>query len=166
MSGLTPRRHHSAGAVVLDGPRCLVIRRGREWVLPKGHVEPGERPEEAARREVLEETGIEAEIGRRLGATRYGFRTPDGRWNRKRVEWYLGRRTGGDLHLEPIFDEAAFLERDEAIARLTFPADREIARHAFDGGGGPAAPPTGGPGHAADGSPQAGSGGPAGSPSA
>ena len=151
MSGLTPRRHHSAGAVVLDGSRCLVIRHGRDWVLPKGHVEPDEPPEEAARREVREETGIEAEIGRRIGATRYAFRTPDGRWNRKRVEWYLGRRTGGDLRLEPIFDEAAFLERDEAIARLTFPADREIARHAFDDGGGSGEQAAGGSGQ-----PQAG----------
>ena len=132
MGGMTPRNHHSAGAVVLDGPRCLLIRRGREWIFPKGHVEPGESPEEAARREVLEETGIEIEVGSRLGATRYGFKSPDGRWNRKRVEWFLGRRVGGAVRLEPIFDEAAFLERDEAIARLTFPADREIARHAFD----------------------------------
>ena len=132
MMALTPRNHHSAGAVVLDGGRCLVIRRGREWIFPKGHVESGESPEEAARREVFEETGIEIVVGSRLGATRYGFQSPDGRWNRKRVEWFLGRRVGGDVRLEPIFDEAAFLERDEAIARLTFPADREIARHAFD----------------------------------
>ena len=132
MGGMTPRSHHSAGAVVLDGSRCLLIRRGREWIFPKGHVEPGESPEEAARREVLEETGMEIEVGTRLGATRYGFQSPDGRWNRKRVEWFLGRRVGGAVRLEPIFDEAAFLERDEAIARLTFPADREIARHAFD----------------------------------
>ena len=135
---LTPRNHHSAGAVVLDGSRCLVIRRGREWIFPKGHVEAGESPEEAARREVLEETGIEIEVGSRLGATRYGFQSPDGRWNRKRVVWFLGRRVGGDIRLEPIFDDAAFLERDEAIAHLTFPADRGIARHAFDAvAGGP-----------------------------
>ena len=125
------RKHHSAGAVVLDGGRCLVMRRGREWIFPKGHLEPGESPAETARREVLEETGIEVEVGTPIGATRYGFQTPDGRWNRKRVEWFVARRTGGELRVEPIFDEAAFVMPEDALARLTFPADREIARRAF-----------------------------------
>lgn len=52
--------HESAGAVVLDDGRCLVIRRGDtgQWVLPKGHFHQGERAEDAAVREVLEATGL------------------------------------------------------------------------------------------------------------
>lgn len=135
----TPRRHHSAGAVVLDDDRCLVIRRGRDWTFPKGHIEPGEGPRDAARREVLEETGLEIELGQALGSTRYGFSSSDGRWNRKVVDWFVARRTGGELRLEPIFEEAAFYRREEALNLLTFPADREMARRAFTAAeGGPA----------------------------
>lgn len=128
----TARNHHSAGAVVLDGDHCLVMRRGREWIFPKGHIEAGERAEDAARREVLEETGIRIEIGAALGSTRYGFKSADGHWNRKRVDWFVGRRVGGELRLEPIFDEASFVSQADALARLTFRADRAIARLAFD----------------------------------
>ncbi len=44
------------------------------WVLPKGHIEPGEDPEEAARREIREETGVEAEIIASLGTLRFVYR--------------------------------------------------------------------------------------------
>jgi diadenosine hexaphosphate hydrolase (ATP-forming) len=139
-----PRRHHSAGAVVLDGDRCLVLRRGRDWTFPKGHIEPGEGPGDAARREVFEETGLEIELGAPLGSTRYGFASSDGRWNRKVVDWFAAHRTGGELRLEPIFDEAAFYDQPETMKLLTFPADREMARRAFAAaGGGPARPASG-----------------------
>ena len=44
-------------------------RRADEWVLPKGHIDPGESPDEAAVREVEEETGVRAAIEGRLGKT-------------------------------------------------------------------------------------------------
>jgi 8-oxo-dGTP pyrophosphatase MutT (NUDIX family) len=63
-----------AGAVVAirraSGPEFLIVRASRapfEWVLPKGHIEAGETPEEAARREVREESGVDAEIVHLLG---------------------------------------------------------------------------------------------------
>ena len=51
------------GAVIFDGPRVLLIERGQEplkgwWTLPGGLVEPGERLDQALRREVFEETGL------------------------------------------------------------------------------------------------------------
>lgn len=62
------RRPGAAGPLFL-----LVTASGRrdEWVLPKGHIEDGESPEEAARREVLEETGFRVRVCERLGTERF-----------------------------------------------------------------------------------------------
>jgi 8-oxo-dGTP pyrophosphatase MutT (NUDIX family) len=57
-----------------DGaPELLLVRSrdGRHWVLPKGHIDPGESAEQAAVREVREEAGIEGEIVARLGVDAY-----------------------------------------------------------------------------------------------
>jgi 8-oxo-dGTP pyrophosphatase MutT (NUDIX family) len=55
--------HVTASAVVVDAPRERILlhlhRRLGRWLQPGGHVEPGERPEDAAVREALEETGVE-----------------------------------------------------------------------------------------------------------
>ena len=125
--------HRSAGAVVVDAEACLILRRGREWVFPKGHIEQDETPEEAAIREVREESGIEIAIVERIGSTRYEFMNRrGGTRNRKTVEWFLARRVSGELAIEPIFDDGAFVPRDEALARLTHEADQDVARRAFE----------------------------------
>lgn len=123
--------HESAGAVVMVIGRCLVLRRADrdEWVFPKGHLEEGERAEDAAIREVHEETGLEVEILRELGSTRYEFGRRQE--NRKRVTWFLAKPVGGEIHVESIFRESALLDPDGAQAVLTHTADREIAKLAF-----------------------------------
>jgi 8-oxo-dGTP diphosphatase len=61
------------GAIVRDDKgRLLVVQRGHPpaadtWTLPGGRVEPGETHERACVRELLEETGLEVEVGRRVG---------------------------------------------------------------------------------------------------
>ncbi len=72
-------------------------RRGRlMWSLPKGHVEPGETREQAAIREVEEETGITGQILVPLGAIDFWFMA-DGRRIHKTVHHFLMERTGGEL---------------------------------------------------------------------
>lgn len=76
----------------------LVIGRGqpRIWSLPKGHVEPHERVEDAATREVFEETGIEAQIVAKLSDIRYWFYSSSAKHS-KVVHFFLMRYVAGSL---------------------------------------------------------------------
>jgi ADP-ribose pyrophosphatase YjhB (NUDIX family) len=111
--------------------RLLALRRSDrdEWIFPKGHLEEGERPEDAAVSEVREETGLEIEIVGELGTTRYEFGAE--REHHKRVHWFLARPVGGDIRHEPIFGESILLDAEGAQSVLTHAADREIAVRAF-----------------------------------
>ncbi len=124
--------HHSAGAVVIDEGACLLIRRGHEWAFPKGHIEQGEGPGDAARREVREETGIEIALDDGLGFTRYEFKSNNGTRNRKQVDWFLAHRVGGEIAQEPIFAEAKFVSLEEGLRLLTHAADRGTLEKAID----------------------------------
>lgn len=122
----------SAGGVLFDDKRLMVLcKPNGEWVMPKGHVEPDETPEQAALREVEEETGLKARIRGKLGQTQYEFRVPQtGDIHHKRVQWFLMEVRGGSLHIEPTFSTGQFLTIDQALSRLTFANDREIVRRA------------------------------------
>lgn len=86
----------AAGGVVEDGTgRILMMRRRGWWDLPKGHVEKGESHEEAALREVAEETGLrQMRLLGPLTTTRHFYRM-HGRWETKCTWWY-GMRCEGD----------------------------------------------------------------------
>src|SRR4029078_4715573 len=81
--GVVVRSDRGDTQVLLAGAR----RPPHDWVLPKGHIESGETPAHAARREVQEEAGIDAD-GERYGGE-YGFTAPDGK--AVRVAWFLMR---------------------------------------------------------------------------
>ena len=127
--------HQSAGAVVMIDGRCLALRRGDEWVFPKGHLEADERPEDAAVREVREETGLDVRIVRPIGTTRYDFDGPGNGAHRKRVHWFLAERVGGAIRPQPPFTEVILLDRDGLGMVLTYDADREVAERAFEATG-------------------------------
>ena len=104
----------SAGGFVLaaDGsPRIAVIgRRNRggriDWCVPKGHLEGDETIEQAAIREIAEETGLEAEIIESLGSIHYEFSTPTSIIS-KTVHHFLMKQTGGTLTIENDPDQEA-----------------------------------------------------------
>lgn len=88
----------SCGGVVLENNKVLLVQvksmKGRKiWTFPKGHIEQGETPRQAALREVLEETGYKASIIKPLLKVRYAF-TLKGRYVRKVVQWYLMKKLG------------------------------------------------------------------------
>lgn len=120
----------SAGGILFDDERLLVLcKPNGEWIMPKGHVEAGETPEEAAIREVAEESGLLAKIRARVGQTAYSFRVPPtGEMRLKRVHWFLMDVQGGQLRIESNFCDGKFLTVDEALRTLTFPNDRRLLR--------------------------------------
>ncbi len=132
----------SAGGLVVDRAtgeaRVAVIARlnraGRvEWCLPKGHLEDGETPEQAAVREIEEETGIRGRVVRALGTIEYRF-SADGRRIHKFVHHYLLEALGGTLTIEGDPDQEAIDVAWVPLAQLgtllTFPNERRIAREA------------------------------------
>jgi 8-oxo-dGTP pyrophosphatase MutT (NUDIX family) len=145
-------REHSAGGVVVrrtdDGLVVAAIQpQGRpegHWVLPKGLVEPGERPLEAAVREVQEETGLRAEALHKLPPSRYVYRRGPERVF-KLVEWWLMRPLDGEIG---VIDEAMrvevadarWLPLDDAPRLLAYPGERALldpARELLEAGRSP-----------------------------
>ncbi len=109
-------------------------RAGRvEWCLPKGHLEAGETPEQAAVREIEEETGIRGRILDALGTIDYWF-SVEGRRIHKLVHHFLLEATGGSLSIEGDPDheaiDVAWVPLTELATLLAFPNERRIAREA------------------------------------
>lgn len=124
----------AAGGIVIDtgtgGPRILLVHRPRydDWSFPKGKLDPGETVEEAAVREVKEETGLACRIIRELATTRYVYRTRNkGRLKPKAVHYFLMERVSGDIHVpgEEV-DRAAWFHVEKAVRKLSYEEDRKL----------------------------------------
>jgi len=131
----------SAGGLVVDrrGPSPLAVLIGRldrsghlRWSLPKGHIEPGETPEEAAEREVHEETGISSRVLAPLGTIDFWF-TSDRRRVHKTVHHFLLEARGGELSDDDIeVDEVAWVPLDEVAERLAHEDERRLMENLPD----------------------------------
>lgn len=106
----------------------LISPRGSgRWQLPKGIVEPGEDPEKAARREVAEEAGVQAEVLGRLGEIEYWYRTPGGSLRHKFVEFFLMSYLSGEPSAaEHEVDQARWTSVETAISLLTYDSERRM----------------------------------------
>ena len=93
-----------------------------DWSLPKGKVDPGESDEEAARREVHEETGVLARLGSELPATTYRDRS--GR--PKVVRYWAMTVESGTVSGQHEVDEARWLPVNDARQWLTYERDRTV----------------------------------------
>lgn len=127
----------SAGGLVVDtatGRAALIgrlDRRGRLlWSLPKGHIEPGETAEQAAVREVTEETGIVGEVLAQLGVIDYWF-VAEQRRIHKTVHHFLLRQVGGELSDADVeVTEVSWVPLSELEARLAYADERKLVRRA------------------------------------
>lgn len=125
----------SAGGLVVDlageTPRGALIGRVNRhgqllWSLPKGHIEPGETAEQAAVREVAEETGIDGEILAELGSIDFWF-VVENRRIHKTVRHFLLRATGGQLSDEDVeVAEVAWVPLPDIAGRLAYPDERGL----------------------------------------
>ena len=133
----TRNEHSSGGAVITfrdDRPYVAMIatRRRTRWGLPKGAVATGETSEQAALREVQEETGILADIVAPLDTIEYFFRAGD-TLIKKRVDFYLMQYVGGKLtpQLTEV-DDVEWVELSEAIQRASFESEKKLLSSALE----------------------------------
>lgn len=120
---------HAAGGIpwrrVADGSlEVVVVHRPRydDWSFPKGKLDPGESFEQAAVRELAEETGFTVDLGVELPVVTYVDR--NGR--SKVVRWWAMTVLGGDFVANDEVDELVWMPVDAAAARLTYPTDRDL----------------------------------------
>jgi 8-oxo-dGTP pyrophosphatase MutT (NUDIX family) len=131
-------REFSAGGVVVRGDEVVVIRPKRRdqdgnavIALPKGHLDGAETAEEAAAREVREETGVVAELVDKLGDVRY-FYQRKGRRIFKVVEFFLFEyRTGDVADHDDEIEEAWWWPLERASRELSYPGEREMVARAL-----------------------------------
>lgn len=116
---------HAGGVVVRydgDVPRFLIVRAKRNpehWVLPKGHIEPGETPEQAALREVREEAGVTGEIVAAAGESHFEYEGTDLRV----VYFEMNHLSSGRADEDR---EVRWCACEEAIELLTFAEARDV----------------------------------------
>ncbi|MEU7756739.1 NUDIX domain-containing protein [Micromonospora sp. NPDC049171] len=137
------RRYSSAGAVVttddLNAPSVLLLDQirktgERQTVAPKGRLEPGEAPLQAATREVTEEAGLtDTHYSAYLGQEGYTFVDNDGTTAAKTVDWFLFRAssTATTPNRDEGFVEARWLDADSARQAASHPQFQQILDRAL-----------------------------------
>jgi len=125
-----PRRVRFSSSLPAGSSSTTDLRNRAVWTLPKGTLTSGETNEQAALREVQEETGYRCEVVRELEPVTYWFQR-DGRRIRKTVRWFLMRplEKVGDHDHE--VDEVAWADREEALRRLRYDSDRRLVSANF-----------------------------------
>jgi 8-oxo-dGTP diphosphatase len=127
----------AAGAVVYrvhnNTPEILLILdQYQRWTLPKGHLDPGETEEQAAVREVLEETSVQGELGdlvERISYTVFNRGNPQG----KQVAFFLMNADSEQLvpQSEEGISAAEWIAPSEALDKIGYPQVRSVVERAI-----------------------------------
>jgi 8-oxo-dGTP pyrophosphatase MutT (NUDIX family) len=134
VSRLETEHHRSAGGLVIRGAAILLIstRAGKRWQLPKGHIEAGETAEQAAVREVREETGVTGRVVAALPEVEYWYFEKGKQRVHKRVDYFLLEYERGDAaDFDPgEVSGTGWFGWDEGLAKLSFENERRVAEQA------------------------------------
>jgi 8-oxo-dGTP diphosphatase len=116
----------AAGGVVIRSGALALVHRPRydDWAFPKGKLDPGESWEDAALREVEEETGLRCRLGDELPPTSY--RGPKGR--AKVVRYWRMEPLAGEFVPSKEVDELRWVSPDDARSLLSYEHDRALLR--------------------------------------
>lgn len=126
------QQEHSAGILVYRFdrgiPNILLLQyTAGHWDFPKGHLEYGETPEQAARRELVEETGIfEVKIDPDWRQSMHYTYTAHSRRIAKQVDFFLGETKTTDIQLSHEHQGFAWLPPAETFDRLTFENAKQL----------------------------------------
>lgn len=118
----------AAGGVIWrmgpDGVEVALVHRPKydDWTFPKGKLDPGETYEQAARREVVEETGLTCVLGRELEGARY----VDAKGRPKVVRYWEMTVAGGSFEPNDEVDELVWLPLDQVGPALTYGYDEQV----------------------------------------
>jgi 8-oxo-dGTP pyrophosphatase MutT (NUDIX family) len=133
MARSADEREYSAGGVVVRRFRgrpyiaAVRVKGGEVLALPKGHIDPGETPAEAATREVREETGVHATLIEKLKDIRYWYER-GGKRILKDVSFFLFRyRTVSLSDHDHEVVSAEWVPLDQAPKLLSYRGEREVA---------------------------------------
>ena len=120
------KRVEAAGGIVERDGRIAVVHRPRydDWSLPKGKLDPGESFEQAALREIEEETGLTCELEDELEPARYR----DHRGREKVVRYWRMRVLDGEFAPNDEVDELRWLTPRKAVALLSYDHDRLLVQ--------------------------------------
>ena len=131
----------SAGGIVHSNGKFLTLNVTNygEIVFPKGTIEPSETPEQAAVREILEETGYHVDIKAPLGEVSYEFNEDDGKRYRKTVYHFLFELVDENEQPNPNREdheneegiENLWLTKEEALTRLTHDESKDTLQKAL-----------------------------------
>lgn len=134
------KRVISAGGIVFNELNQVLLTKSGSlrdasvlhWKFPKGHIEEGETSEQAALREVEEETGVKAKILVKIGDSKYTFRYKKTQIF-KIVVMFLMEYLRGELTPQPgEIDEVEWFDTAEALKILSFSADKTLLKKAIE----------------------------------
>jgi ADP-ribose pyrophosphatase YjhB (NUDIX family) len=128
-----PSFSHSAGGVVINsrGEVLIVNQRDASWSLPKGKINPGEDPRDAAMREIIEESGVrDLKLIKFLKSySRYAMSNTgmEDTKKLKRMTMYLFSSTETELKpMDPRITEARWVPKEEVVNMLSHPKDQDF----------------------------------------